>query len=173
MNGTIDDLCETIRRWLLEGQSQVGGQLRSSLDVIEDCQLALEGYSQSRSSPGSGECYLKVYGVLQVLYVQQDAVANLFEALGRPYTRSNILKEIRDTRNRATGHPSKRGSGTKASFHFIPRMTLSDESFEIVTEAAGANDQREEIDIHALMRSQAQQLAMAHAALVAGLGPNQ
>jgi hypothetical protein len=52
-------------------------------------------------------------------------------------------------------------------------MTLSDEGFEIVTELEGAKDQREEVDIRALMRSQAQELTVALAALVAGLGPSQ
>jgi hypothetical protein len=120
MDGTIEEFCENVRRWLLEGRSLVGGQLRSSLDVIEDCQLALEGYSESRSSPKSGECYLKVYGVLQVLYVQQDAVGHLFEALGRPYTRSTCLSTYarRGTERRDT--PRKGVRARKPHFILFP-----------------------------------------------------
>ncbi|MFC1781911.1 hypothetical protein ACFLZ8_06595 [Planctomycetota bacterium] len=56
-------------------------QLCSSLDVIEDTDLAIKAYQESKSSQNDGQKYLQLYGVLQALFLQQDAVDHLCESL--------------------------------------------------------------------------------------------
>jgi len=58
---------------------------------------------------------LTCYGFLQALYVQQDAVMVLSRAVGLSWNPNNDkrLKEIRDARNRLTGHPALAGEHEK------------------------------------------------------------
>ena len=56
-------------------------QLWAALDVIEDTELAIEAYLQSKYPTDIGERYLRLYGLLQVLFVQQDAMRHVIEAI--------------------------------------------------------------------------------------------
>jgi hypothetical protein len=55
-----------------------------------------------------------IYGVLQALVVQQDAVQHVYESLKISYFRDSYLGNIREIRNDAIGHPTERIK-TKAS----------------------------------------------------------
>jgi hypothetical protein len=162
----IDDSCEAIRKLIQDDllpkdvyEEKASSQMRSSLDVIEDCQLAIDSYFVSTAEPGSGECYPKVYGILQVLFVQQDAVANLFQVLNRTLGPNAVLQRIRETRNRATGHPTKKNEGKqKHSFHFISRMTLTQDGFQLRSESERAKDTFEPVDIRTFIRDQGREL---------------
>jgi hypothetical protein len=65
--------------------------LCSALDVIDDTELALEAYAKWERRSKDGEKYLLVYGALQVMEVQQDAVKYICETLGLPYSRPKEL----------------------------------------------------------------------------------
>lgn len=108
-------------------------QLCSSLDVIEDSDLAIAAYINSEFGTDDGEKYLRLYGVLQALFLQQDAVTNLCESLGLPnnLTSHPKLKEIRDIRNDSIGHPTKRGN--YKSYHFISRATITKSGFQLIS----------------------------------------
>ena len=56
-------------------------QLSSCLDVIEDTELAITAYLRREFGESTEGLYLAVYGLLQALFVQQDAVINLCESL--------------------------------------------------------------------------------------------
>ncbi len=58
----------------------VHSQLCSSLDTIEDSDLAIEAYV-NKSTKDTGNQYLRLYGVLQALILQQDAVKHLSESV--------------------------------------------------------------------------------------------
>ncbi len=51
--------------------------LTSGLDVLGDTQLAIAAYLSAKPTKDAGTCYLLMYGVLQVLFVQQDAARNI------------------------------------------------------------------------------------------------
>jgi hypothetical protein len=53
----------------------------SAPDAIGDTQLAIGTYQCLEEKDDIGFNFLAVYGILQVFYVQQDAVWDLFEAL--------------------------------------------------------------------------------------------
>jgi hypothetical protein len=109
-------------------------QLCSSLDVIGDSDLAIDAYINSKFGKDDGEKYLKLYGVLQALFLQQDAVTNLCESLelSNNLIANPKLKEIRDIRNDSIGHPTKRGN--YKSYHFISRVTITKSGFQLISD---------------------------------------
>src|SRR6266487_2877884 len=110
-------------------------QLCSCLDVIGDTELAIAAYTVQELGPDKGAAYLAVYGLLQALFLQQDAIFNLCESLGISDTISNYprLQEIREMRNASIGHPTKRGRKPPFSYHAISRLSLSSRGFQLLT----------------------------------------
>lgn len=98
-------------------------QLTTALDVIEDTELAVEAY-RAGDSCSVGDLYLQIFGVLQAVFLQQDAVAHLAEALGvtLDFDAHPRLKDIRDIRNDVAGHPTSRRGGQ--SFHALVRIEM-------------------------------------------------
>lgn len=92
----------------------------SCAGVIRNTEDALEAYliEVSNQLPmESGKVILHAFGVLEAIYVQQDAVKNLCEALDVDYCHNADIKEIRETRN-DLGHPTdrnKKGYGKEYS----------------------------------------------------------
>ena len=84
-------------------------QIYSSFDALEDCQEGIDFYLQSSDTDKVGEKYLRIYGLLQILYVQQDALNNICEALKLSISHKDDenLKKIRHIRNLSVGHPTK------------------------------------------------------------------
>lgn len=107
--------------------------LCSCLDTIGDTELAIDAYDASGSPDSEGAAYLVVYGALQALFVQQDAVENLCQALAIAYSRDPLLKDIREIRNDSAGHPTKRGGGKGQAYNFISRLSLTKGGFDLMT----------------------------------------
>ena len=139
---TIDKITNMIRDTINQSQlkgvlSQNAGSWRmlcSSLDVIEDSNSCLDSFLMTDISIETenqhlddGKKYMYLYGTLQALFVQQDAVEHLAEALQFPYTLDSSLKHIRDIRNDSVGHPTKRGSGKRKTFNFITRVSIDNQ----------------------------------------------
>src|SRR5512133_937305 len=57
-------------------------QFRSCLDTIRQTHRAIEAYNRSNGDLTEDQTYLAIYGLLQALVVQQDAMCHLAEALG-------------------------------------------------------------------------------------------
>lgn len=105
--------------------------LCSCLDAIGDTSECIDVYSPAERNEPLGARYLALYGILQALYVQQDAVSNLAKALGIEYTRDPILTQVRDVRNDAVGHPTKSRYGQ--AFNFIVQLSVSRSGFDLMT----------------------------------------
>lgn len=137
---TLRDLEKEIRGYInqprkqhqLLGSPASWNMLCSCLDVVGDTQLALKAYHEADESSHAGEKYLMVFGVLQILFVQQDAVDHLCEALDIEYEAAPSLDIIREVRNDSVGHPTKCGRGKGKSYNFISRHTLTREGFELM-----------------------------------------
>ena len=109
-------------------------KLCSCLDVIGDTELALHAYEDMSNDRSPGSNYILAYGFLQALFLQQDAVSHLYEALQLPPSESNpLLTEIRELRNDAIGHPTKRGRGKGKRFSYISRISISRTGFTLMT----------------------------------------
>jgi len=83
--------------------------------------------------------YLLLYGVLQSMFIQQDAFLDIYYEIITPEEKFNnfkknffdkypILKKIRDIRNKAIGHPTN--TGDKYS-NFIIRVFMRQGYFEL------------------------------------------
>lgn len=111
--------------------------LCSSMDVVDDTCLAISAYRSSPPASSDGERYLGIYGVLQVLFVQQDAVRHMATALNMTSDENLVLAEIREIRNNAIGHPTRRDPIKKkrlaARFNFLVRSHLGTGQFTIHT----------------------------------------
>lgn len=109
------------RKYALLKNYKFWNQLCASMDAIEYSDHAVEAYISGDFPEGRGEQYLRVFGLLQSLIVQQDAVRNLYEALSykNPLEAFEKLKEIREIRNDCSGHPTMRKNG---SSHFAFEM---------------------------------------------------
>ena len=139
----IDRLTESVRQIILNSYDSCFDaldraeqrMLNSCLDVIEDSNACLD----APFAPESGTLHLDdankhlyVYGKMQALMLQQDAVRNFLDATGFEYT-IDTLNYIRDIRNKSIGHPTLRGGGTGRTFHFITRESICNEGFELTT----------------------------------------
>lgn len=112
---------------------------------------------------GIGKRYLLMYGLLQALYLQQDAVQDVCRALhltGDLEDYGAEVREVRDTRNDAVGHPtSRRGAGSR-SYHFISRMTLTEAGFDLHSAYADGRSHTKHVTVSDLIATQ--QRANAH-----------
>jgi len=79
-------------------------------DALLDAEMAAAAYVRAITAD-AGVNLLVCYGFLQAIYIQQDAVRTLSRAVGLDWHPGMDvrLKEIRDTRNRLTGHPARAG----------------------------------------------------------------
>ena len=115
--------------------------LCSCMDAVQDTEEALESYlmkDKDNDSSGTGSRYLIVYGALQALFIQQEAVKNLHQSLDISYTEDSSLKEIRDIHRDAVGSPTKRGD--REAFNFINRSTLTFRGFRLAIEYPRKSD---------------------------------
>ena len=122
------------------------------MDTVEDAQLAVEAYRRLESSSegaDKGKLYLVVYGVLQAIFIQQDALRNLACALDFPYEIGSYsgLKEVREVRNQIVGHPTSYRREGRESFYAINRMSLSLDSFKVLESTDQGQNQMLPIDI--------------------------
>lgn len=72
---------------------KVWNQICSSLDVISDTIMAILSYCSNNYPKDIGLQYIYTYGLLQSLFIQQDAVKNLTKAFGQEYQISEPLKK--------------------------------------------------------------------------------
>jgi hypothetical protein len=121
------------KRSLLIRNKYSWNQLCSSLDIVEDTELAIEEYLNVKEVKTDGLKYLFVFGIMQVLFVQQDAIINMAESLGLEVKFDTDLKNIREIRNDSVGHPTKRGKGLKTKYNFIFRAYISHRNLSLMT----------------------------------------
>lgn len=131
-------------------------QLGSSMDFLGDIALALSAYRKNEAKETFGERYLRAYGALQALVVQQDAVKHL-QGLGiavpSPHGK---LEHIRDIRVRSIGHPTEtwKTRSRPRLFSFITRMSLGRAGFELRSYSGTGEELVEGIDVWALISVQ-------------------
>lgn len=160
------------RHYELRQNKALFSQLCSSLDVIEDTEEAITAYVAKEFGESISAHYLAVYGLLQAIYVQQDAVISLCEALGIKEKINNYpkLKEIREIRNDTIGHPTKRDQRKPVSYHHISRITLDQSGFKLISYFAdGSPVQIRDIDISGLIIEQRKFISTILATLINNL----
>lgn len=133
--------------------------LCSALDVVGDTCQCIASYDEIKGE-SDGATYLKLYGILQALYLQQDAVAEIYKILTnqKEYKRSKSLNTVREARNASVGHPVKRDRKSPQTSHFIVRFGMSDGGFKLHTYDKDMNFSDEFINIQKLIATQNEEL---------------
>jgi hypothetical protein len=137
------------RRQALLQDSQRWLRLCSAMDAIGDTQMAVRAYLDEPidDSEATGWSYLVVYGILQVLYVQQDAAMALASCLKLTLEWPEELEGIRETRNDSIGHPTGRGT-------FISRISLSAEGFQLLVPVKKGKREFRSVSLRAVVEQQ-------------------
>ena len=131
----------------------------ASMDVIGDTELAIHAYhDKGTSEKSSGENYLVVYCILQALFLQQDATADLAHALGVTFSLPSELKNIREIRNISVGHPTDYRRGKDISQSFISRPTVSHLGFQLYQTSSKDGDRFVGVNIPTLIVKQREEI---------------
>jgi hypothetical protein len=117
----------------LLGRSADWNKLCSALDIVGDTELALDSYLNQPRIGDPGLCYLHVYGALQLLQTQQDAVAHICSALGIKAQSSPKLPHIREIRSSSVAHPAAVKEDKATRSNFIVRSSIGQYGFTLMT----------------------------------------
>lgn len=164
-------LCEGIRRRLNYSSMSINWYVSDkhiyygfcgALDSFQDALLAESEYEQIFDKCGGRVS--SVYGFLQALYVQQDAVRVLADSVNLDWTASKCaeLETVRAMRNRLVGHPSKAGNKRQdKSWAMINSSDIYRDRFSMILYWYDKPSERVEIVIDDFRRDNYQALASA------------
>lgn len=136
----------TIKKTQVYSRKRSGdwNQFCAALDTLEDTCLAIENFQKDPNDLFIKNPYLSTYGLLQALFIQQDAVnflkislfgiSNKIDWKDKKYSE---LFKIRQVRNETIGHPVKKeNKGNKSKYEndeitscTIDRSSLSKDGF--------------------------------------------
>ncbi|WP_417227136.1 hypothetical protein [Amphritea sp.] len=132
----------------------VWNQICSSLDVISDTTMAILSYCTGTYPNDKGLQYIYTYGLLQSLFIQQDAVKNLTKAFGQDYEISDELKQIRNIRNSAIGHPTYEPVKKNVYYTYLSRNTLSKNGFSYMRSSGNGEDVFHDVNVEEILEAQ-------------------
>ncbi|MFQ3576281.1 MAG: hypothetical protein SNJ77_07595 [Cytophagales bacterium] len=108
-------------------------QTFTSIDLIEDSQIAIEEFESAESLEKQGRSTLLIYGLLQSLFLQQDGLYHLYKCVVDENIKQTDFfeifsfdKDIREVRNDIAGHPTNRKN---TEFYFIAKGPISKDRF--------------------------------------------
>ncbi len=109
-----------------------------AMDSLEDSDLAISDFLAGGLGSSDGERYLRLYGILQAVFIQQDAVRALWEIVmdeGFPEMPvDSPWRTIREIRNHAAGHPIEVRRHGITSRTFVTRMALEFGMLSLITD---------------------------------------
>jgi hypothetical protein len=138
MVNNIIELCnalnKTIHEPLYHNFYNIPNELKynqtfTSIDLIEDSQIAIEEFESAESLEKQGRSTLLIYGLLQSLFLQQDGLYHLYKCVVNENIKQTDFfdifsfdKNIREVRNDIAGHPTNRKN---TEFYFIAKGPIS------------------------------------------------
>jgi hypothetical protein len=91
----------------------------TAMYLIQDTGESVQSHMKRGFSSDPQLAYIEFWGVMQAIFIQQDAIAELYEAvIGsklQPAKKGSDWLKIRDIRNRCAGHPANRNKGVPAT----------------------------------------------------------
>jgi len=110
-------------------------QLWTAMDIIDDVDSAMTAYIENEFPTANGERYLRVYGAMQGLFLQQDALRDLIKAIHptKDIPVNDVLKDIREARNASVGHPTQMKRKGVLSAHGIVQCSIRKAGFELLS----------------------------------------
>jgi hypothetical protein len=138
ITGLCNKLNKTIHEPLYHNFYNIPNELKynqtfTSIDLIEDSQIAIEEYEGAKSIGKQGRSTLLIYGLLQSLFLQQDGLYHLYKCVVDEKIKQTDFfdtfsfdKDIREVRNDIAGHPTNRKN---TEFYFIAKGPISKDRF--------------------------------------------
>ena len=148
-----DDLLKNLDTW---------NQICSSLDTIGDTLCTFEDYLIGEYPKSDGLKYIYTYGILQALFIQQDAMKNLSEAFDIKFDLSEQLTSIRNIRNASIGHPTKNSVKGSVYFNYISRMTMSREGFTLMRSYQQGKTEFKDVDLISILNEQLSDIQISY-----------
>lgn len=146
------DLIKNLSNW---------NQIISSIYMIGDTLEAINSFSISEFPEDSGLKYIYTYGLLQSLFLQQDALRHLHESFDFPFNLSQCLLGIRDIRNASVGHPTKQNKKGENFHNYIDRSSISKSGFEFLR-CSNKNNLVEKVSFTEIIRDQLTELIKSY-----------
>lgn len=170
----INKLTESVRTHINTHRYQVvllndtgkWNQICSSLDVVGDSLLAIKSYHDEKYPDDIGLKYIYTYGVLQALFLLQDAVRHLSEAFAITYQSSQVLIDIRNMRNAAIGHPTKQDHKGQRYYNYISRISMTKDGFDLLRHSRPGQYDVIRIDLTEATKGQLQAIAVSFRQIV-------
>jgi len=140
----------------------VWNQICSSLDTIGDTIYSIEDYLSSEYPESTGLKYIFTYGILQSLFIQQDAIKHLAEAFEVNLELNEKLRNIRAIRNASIGHPTKNKVKKTIYYNYISRITLSKYGFTLMRSSEGDRTEFIEVDLLSILTDQLREVEKSY-----------
>ena len=107
----------------------------AAMDIIEDVDSALDAYLDNEFPTDLGERYLRIYGAMQALFLQQDALFDLVKAFHptKEIRPTDVLKDVREARNASVGHPTRLKRKGTLSTHGIVQNSMDKDGFDLLS----------------------------------------
>lgn len=147
------DLLQDLDNW---------NQICSSLDTMGDTTLSIEEYMTSDYPENDGLKYIYTYGLLQSLFIQQDAVKHLSESFEVNFEINEQLKKIREIRNASIGHPTKNKVRGTVFYNYISRITLSKYGFTLLRSSQGDRNEFIDVDLLSILTAQLNEIEKSY-----------
>jgi hypothetical protein len=142
------------------------------MDVIQDAELAISALLARDAVTDLGENYLALYGVLQAVTLQQNALIRLWTAaLRQKWQVTDQMKLVRDLRDRIVGHPAPAPSQKSGMQYasFISRFSLESGHVEILKVGSDNTKNWESVKLASLVRGHLDEMARELHALAGAL----
>lgn len=137
-------------------------QICSSLDAIGDTLYSIHDYLEAVYPESVGLKYIYTYGLLQALFIQQDAMRHLSEAFDIKFELSEKLDRIRKLRNASIGHPTKNNVQKSTYYNYISRMTLSKAGFTLMRSYEQDRTEFIDVDIFSILSDQLHEIEASY-----------
>jgi len=170
----IGELGEAVRQHINTHRYQVDllkdssnwNQICSSLDVIEDTIYAIGSYEATGFPKDYGLQYIYTYGLLQSLFLQQDAIRHLSEAFDIKLKPSRTLLDIRGIRNASIGHPTKQNQNGTRFYNHISRISMSKAGFDLLRYSEPREFDMVNVNIPSMVREQLSEVITGYGEIV-------
>jgi hypothetical protein len=133
-------------------------KLCTCIDTIEDTEAAISSYLELNGFDAYTGGYLYLYGILQALFLQQDAVSNLYDGIFATdkylkvmLNKHKSLRDIREIRNDSIGHPTNRNG---KSYHSIVQHSICKTGFSLSSDLEECRIQFSYINILEIINTQ-------------------
>ena len=121
--------------------STKSGLIQTCNYALENSQSVIQEYTELKEKEFNEIKYLALYGLLQALFVQQDAMNTLYKTcLKKEIDFKNDyieLYKIREIRNITIGHPTNKGN----KYYLISQMTMKKNGYFLIEH--DVNDKKE------------------------------